>query len=64
VLGEEQGGDQEAGEDEEDVDPEVAAAGPGYAEVERDDGGDGRAAQTVERGEARSGRVRFSDAAC
>ena len=56
VLGEEQRGDQEAGEDEEEVDAQVAARQA--AGVEREHADDGEAAQAVERGDVAQAAAR------
>ena len=47
ALAQQQAGDQEAGEDEEDVHPDVAARDPGHAGMERQDQEDGQPAQPL-----------------
>ena len=47
ALAQQQAGDQEAGEDEEDVHPDVAAGDPGHARMERQDQEDGQPAQPL-----------------
>ena len=51
ALADQQGGDQEAADDEEDINAEEAAGEPGFVGVEDDDGEHGEGADAVERGQ-------------
>ena len=53
LLAQQQTGDQVAGEHEEHVDAQEAAAGPCHARVVEHDGGDGECPQPVQRGQVR-----------